>query len=342
MKKSNQPPQKTMWFGNMLPGTQVTELNQSSQGKTHDLYAFMRQISDEMAAEYDRIQKWITLDPGTAGDQIEENWAEILRGWLPSTYKIVTKGKIIGQEGEPPSPQVDVLVLKSIYPDRLVNKKLYFAAGVAAAFECKTTLRREHIDKVVKNCVKIKKLYPVRTGTPYKELHAPIVYGLLANSHSWKRPKSTPDMNVLKKLHYASHSHVERPHQYLDLLCVADLGTWSLGKCSFQDPSICRDLGIPFETGAAFTYYNRSTTSLNQTEGFTPVGVFISSLSEKLAWENPELRDLVNYYKRVKISGSGYGHGIPWSSSIYSEKVRQRLEAGYRVLDDWDEWNLIF
>ena len=28
-----------------------------SQDKTHDLYDFMRQLSDEMAAEYDRIQK---------------------------------------------------------------------------------------------------------------------------------------------------------------------------------------------------------------------------------------------------------------------------------------------
>lgn len=53
-----------------------------SQEKTHDLYGFMRQLSDEIAAEYDRIQKRTTEDPGTAGDQGEENWAELLRGWL--------------------------------------------------------------------------------------------------------------------------------------------------------------------------------------------------------------------------------------------------------------------
>ena len=114
-----------------------------------------------------------------------------MRGWLPRTYEVVTRGRIIGQDGRT-SPQVDVLVLKSIYPEKLLNKKLYLAAGVAAAFECKTTLTAADIEKTVKNCVKIKNLYPAREGTPYKELHAPIVYGLLAHSHSWKGEKSKP------------------------------------------------------------------------------------------------------------------------------------------------------
>jgi hypothetical protein len=35
-----------------------------------------------MAEEYDRIQKRATEDPGTAGDQGEENWATLLRNWL--------------------------------------------------------------------------------------------------------------------------------------------------------------------------------------------------------------------------------------------------------------------
>ena len=53
--------------------------------KTHDLYDFMRQIDAEMAAEYNRIRKRTAEDPGTAGDQGEENWAELLREWLPRT-----------------------------------------------------------------------------------------------------------------------------------------------------------------------------------------------------------------------------------------------------------------
>jgi hypothetical protein len=133
-----------------------------SKQKNHDLYDFMLQISAEMSAEYKRIQMRATEDPGTAGDQGEENWAEVLREWLPRTYEVVTKGRIISQEGVT-SPQIDVLVLKGAYPKKLLNKKLYLSAGVAAAFECKTTLKASHILEAVENCIKIKSLYPNRT-----------------------------------------------------------------------------------------------------------------------------------------------------------------------------------
>ena len=75
-----------------------------NETQAHDLHNFMQQISQEMASEYRRIQ-----DPGTAGDQGEENWAELLRGWIPSNYEGVTKGRIISQDGRT-SPQVDVVV----------------------------------------------------------------------------------------------------------------------------------------------------------------------------------------------------------------------------------------
>src|SRR5947209_474281 len=119
--------------------------------KTHDLYAFMRQLSVEMSAEYDRIQMRATEDSGTAGDQGEENWADLLKDWLPPSYEIVTKGRFISQDGIT-SPQVDVLVLHGTYPKKLLSKKLYLAAGVAAAFECKITLKASHIAEAVENC----------------------------------------------------------------------------------------------------------------------------------------------------------------------------------------------
>ena len=70
-----------------------------SDRKNHDLYDFMRQLSAKNGSEYCRIQKRATEDPGTAGDQGEENWAELLRGWLPRNYEVVTKGRIISQDG---------------------------------------------------------------------------------------------------------------------------------------------------------------------------------------------------------------------------------------------------
>ena len=92
-----------------------------SSEQTHNLHHFMRQLSETMASNYREIQERSTEAPGTAGDEGEENWANLLRGWLPRTYEVVTKGRIISADGRL-SRQVDVVVLKSIYPKILFEK----------------------------------------------------------------------------------------------------------------------------------------------------------------------------------------------------------------------------
>jgi hypothetical protein len=323
------------------------EGNVMSQQKIHDLYDFMRQISFEMAAEYNRIQMRATEDPGTAGDQGEENWAELLRDWLPRTYEVVTKGRIISQDGRT-SPQIDVLVLSGAYPKKLLNKKLYLAAGVAAAFECKITLRTSHIADAVANCVRIKSLYPPRIGTPYKELHCPLIYGLLAHSHAWRGTQSTPEENIEQKLNEVDVSQVTHPRSQLDILCVADLATWTSSKMTFFGPRQSSDwetmAPIYGSNGSATTaYVGHTRKHEQQVEHFTPIGVLVSYLSQKLAWEDASLRNLADYYRVADIAGSGQGYMRRWPSSIYSDEIRTRVEAG--CLSNgrpWDEWSIAF
>jgi hypothetical protein len=270
-----------------------------------------------------------------------------LSEWLPNTYQVVTKGRIISQEGIT-SPQIDVLVLKGAYPKKLLNKKLYLAAGVAAAFECKTTLKASHVSEAVDNCAKIKSLYPGRTGTPYRELHSPLIYGLLAHSHSWKGESSTPDRNIEQKLHETDSLHVSHPRMQLDLLCVADLAAWSSSKVTFigprQTPNWPAMASIYGPNGSATsTFMGHARTSPQQVGQFTPIGVLISYLSQKLAWEDPSLRDLADYYRITNIAGSGAGYMRKWPSSIYSEKIRAHIEAGELSNGKpWDEWSVAF
>ncbi len=314
--------------------------------KTHDLYDFMHQKTAWIAAEYKRIQKRVKDDPGTAGDQAEENWAKLLRDWLPPTYEVVTKGQIIGQDGKP-SPQIDVLVLnKNMYPKQLIddNQKAYLAAGVAAAFECKLTLEARHIKKAMKNCIKIKDLYSVREGTPYKELHTPIAYGLLAHSHSWQSENSTPENNIDQKLHEADASRVSHPRQTLDLLCVADFGTWVSGKFTFiGQPTPAQNKLV----GVSQSIYARHTPSHQaQYEHFKSIGTLISFLTRRLAWEDPTLRNLVDYYFGTRIGGNSEGKFRQWPISVYSKDVQIRLLSGRVNLPQsamsWDEWKFAF
>ena len=196
----------------------------------------MAQVTQEMAAEYERIRKRATEDPGTAGDEGEENWAGVLREWLPPKYTVVTKGRIINSEGQA-SGQLDILVLKDSYPPKLRDKKLYLAAGVAAAFECKTTLTAAHVRQAMKTGAEMKNLYPSREGTPYEELHSSVIYGLLAHSHEWKGPNSTPKENIDKALRESDKQYIHHPRDSLDILCVADLASWTISKSLFLKSS---------------------------------------------------------------------------------------------------------
>src|SRR5258708_22857878 len=103
---------------------------------TNDLYDFLRRETNTLAEEYDRIQKRVHEDPGTAGDQAEENSATLLRAWLPSYYRIITNRRGLGTDGMA-SPHIDLLVLSPASPQTLLYKKLYLPAFVAAAFESK-------------------------------------------------------------------------------------------------------------------------------------------------------------------------------------------------------------
>ena len=311
---------------------------------SHDLHDFMRQISVEMASEYERIRRRSAEDPGTAGDQGEENWASLLRDWLPPTFQVVTKGRIIGSDGST-SPQVDVIVLKDVYPKKLLDKKHYLAGGVAAVFECKTTLRSSHIEEAVKASKTIKKLCAVRYGNPYDELHAQILYGLLSHSHSWSSPGSQPKNNITHKLWESDNAYTSHPRESLDVLCVADLGIWALHKLTFINPRLLSaSLSAVYgENGSSQTsYINRMRVTDSEEEDFTPVGSLIAYLSRRLAWENPSLRQLAEYYQATSLEGGGGGAMRHWPSSIFSKSIRSRVESGALSNERWDKWSVHF
>lgn len=139
---------------------------------------FLQQDAREMQSEYDRIRSVSVEDAGTAGDEGEETWANLLREWLPESYQVVTKGRLLAADGRR-GPQVDLLVLRPGYPKRLINKKLYLVGGVAAAFECKNTLKTEHLRRAFEQALEIDGLSSPRGGTPFAELVPEVLFGVL-------------------------------------------------------------------------------------------------------------------------------------------------------------------
>jgi len=312
--------------------------NDENKMLKHDLDSFMQDVTNHMSSEYDRIQLRAKEDPGTAGDQGEENWATLLRDWLPPTYQIETKGRIIGQSGSV-SKQVDVLVLHPTYPKKLLDNKLYMAGGVAAAFECKVTLRKAHVEKAFENAAIVKDLFPVRLGNPYRELHSPIIFGLLAHSHSWKSPKSKPIQNIEKIVNDTDTKIVKHPRNMLDIICVADIATL-VASINRTDPASKNFLQ---DKGEVITSYLQFDKLQNSELPFTPIGTLLPNLLIKLAWEEPSVRQIAGYF--LNVLGGGAGHGVvrEWDISVFSEDIRKQvLSEPPSRKPGWDEWNSYF
>jgi len=313
----------------------------------HDIHDFVISSQRWIEDEYERIRKRAAEDPGTAGDQGEENWASLLRNWLPSYFHVITKGRILTDSGYA-SPQVDVLVLLPSYPQILLDKKLYLAGGVAAAFECKTTLIAEHIKDSVKTASEIKRNLPIRNGTPYKELNSTIIFGLLAHSHSWKGEKSTPLENIKRSLMAADQSYVKHPIECLDFLVVSDLAAWTVSKMTYLSPKLPyyndKLAEIYDPNGCATTaYICHAIGAERQRDYFSPLGVLLAGTFSKLAWMFPDMRQLEEYFRKVNLMGSGSGRMRRWDIDIFSEEIRERIFNGNLSNGvPFDEWSVGF
>ncbi|MFG1621165.1 DUF6602 domain-containing protein [Kribbella sp. NPDC049227] len=264
---------------------------------SHDLVELVRQATQEMSAEYRRIYVRTREDPGTAGDQGEENWAELLKRWLPSTHHVVTKGRILASNGQT-SPQVDVLILSPYYPRGLIDKKLYLAAGVLAAFECKTTLRPPHIRKAVDTAASIAQL-----GRSDESVSRKIMYGLLAHSAQVPEKKTSASETVGRLLRTADQDQVNDLRDCLDFVCVADLGTWAM-----QQGHIAPDGLYPEHIISGYMASSPSDPLTPE-----PIGRFLTCLLGALAEQDAGLRPFAAYFRTAGLFGVGHGTLRRWT-----------------------------
>ena len=252
----------------------------------HDLFALMQQSAVNIQKEYERVSARATEDPGTAGDQGEENWATTLRSWLPDHWHVVTKGRILNHAGEA-SPQVDIVVLDPNYPQGLLKTKLFLAAGVLAAFECKLTLKKQHIREAVENAAAIARFLPSSRGIPFKELNSGLVYGLLAHSHLWK---TDPARTLTEELEAADRAVIKHPREMPDVVCVADLGSWTASKNSLSVTQAYDDgrqtfysIATPRSAGSSYMRHIGSKWNRDSGTEHQPIGAMLSDLYVRLA-----------------------------------------------------------
>lgn len=313
----------------------------------HDLKYFFGQTSQVIAAEYTRICQSSREDPGTAGDAGENVWSKIISDWLPESYFVTTKGRLISADGRK-SPQLDVVVLKPGYPRMLREKKIYLADGVAAVFECKNTLDRRGLVDAIEKCRVTKQLFAKRTGSPLRELVSPIVCGILAHSHSWNSENDVV-VNKIAEICKIAEAEIEEPRFLLDVLCVANLGAWERAYMLSSPAKPTSDLdehaASPPESDIAITTLFMCAHSLinEMIKEFHPAGALISSITKRFAVFDSQFDVFSDYYRRVGLTGSLSGMGRDWHSSIFSDGVFDKIRQNTAIdLSDAHEWRPFF
>jgi hypothetical protein len=214
--------------------------------KPHDLVSFFDFYSFKIQKEYEILSRRVHEDPGTAGDQGEENWREFFEGWLPDDYKVVTKGRVLNLKGEA-TTQWDVIVLKPGYPKALLGYKHYISSGVCAVFECKVTLRKRHIKEHIERAHEFKMLLnledrkkisnsvnvPARDVYGFNVTHSTIHTGLLAHTTNWKKNGRMFEEIASNEIIAIDNEVVRYPRYMTDFICVSDKATWVAHRMLF-------------------------------------------------------------------------------------------------------------
>lgn len=300
----------------------------------HELEAFLRSAQARMKEDYERFTLHSAEDPNTAGAQGEGSWKKFFESWLPPTFSILTGCRLIGHNGQR-SKQVDVVVLRPEYPKNLIDEKYILTGGVLAAFECKLTLRSRDIKAFFERSHSVKVTANARLGTPYRELQRPILYGLLAHSHGWG-VKSNLTSALNDKIHKIDTEKVDHPSMMPDLICIADLATWSAIKFIFPP-------GHPMGGGPRKFPTIKTGYSLHGNEMYPvhPLGALISALWLKLAYEYPTLGSMAEYFQETGIQGIGNGPTRWWSHDVLSTRVKDYTQKGALnniMGDQWSMW----
>jgi hypothetical protein len=305
----------------------------------HDFFKMMATVKDSLARDYERIRARSRDDPGTAGDQAEEDWAAILKNWLPASYPITTKGRILFEDGSS-SPQVDVLVLTPSYPLGLRSEKYVFAGGVIAAFECKLTLRREHIKNAFKTAGIIKRKARKRIGTPYDELNSMPIFGLLAHSHTFPSKRASWKLHEMIEKYQADFAL--HPRELLDVICVADSGTFPLSKhllmgCDLTQEEKAELAEIDGARLISTMYVIHDEEKMEVRSTGAILAGLIHELTYRIAFEDASIREWADHLSYLGWYG-GIGRSIYWTGDDLTIEVRETLQNSERQTNRWSKW----
>jgi hypothetical protein len=296
---------------------------------SHVHHEWLAKVTRDIAADYERLHAEALHDVQKAGHGGEGTWRDFLQEWLPPAYEVVTRKYIIPERGDE-AFEMDLVVLRPAYPERLRDRVDILAGGVAAAFSVKLTLDAEGVRDAVTKAAQLRRvLQPRASRTARSELVGAFAVGVLAHSHAWKRPGSTPLANLTRACWDLDHEIAEHPRESLDYLCVADLAAMGRARLSLAPGT--PELRVPTEpprhhvTGCcatAFTVPSAASTP-------PPVAAFITFLLERLSYDDPGIQPFAAGLHATGTVGMAGAPTRLWRyEDVFTEHVALELVTG--------------
>lgn len=274
----------------------------------HEHHHWLEAASESIRSDWNRQRELARHAERTqqVGHEHETTWSKFLENWLPPQYEVATRKYIVGthlNQGRP--SETDVVIFRPSYPRQLRRETHIMAAGVAAAFSVKLTLKSAGLREAVKSSASLQRSLIPRTGNARDELWKPYLYGVLAGSHDWKAPNSTPSDNISKLLSDYDEVEAAHPTESLDLLCVADLGVWAKAL----------SLSADYRKSDQPEVIETSHQAVSQTT-FSPLLIFLSSLYERLSWQDEELVGLAQDFRITSNWKGSQGFVRYWDPAL--------------------------
>lgn len=308
---------------------------QSVTAEQQPHHRWLADTKEKIRSDYERLHAEAQNQQSQrAGYGSEASWADLLGKWLPPDYEVARNKYIIPEQGSD-AFETDLVIFSPSYPDALRQREEVIVGGVVAAFSCKLTLDAAGLADGLDRAARLKAGIKPRTQTVRDQLIGPTTVGLLAHSHHWKKPDSTPLKNVQLRLDEAMRS-ASAPLDLIDYVCVADLGLWRSFKSSYIGPQILTNMEGPTPdqkvNGAVGTIM-----SLQQSEIDNPIAELVSSLLARFSYSDQRLAGLAQSLAATGTFGGGQG-GTPrfWDiGSVYRDRVMQRLSRLTPEDPDW-------
>lgn len=229
----------------------------SSLGYGPALMAFTRKVSESYSAAQKLLANPANINQ--SGHITELIWQKFLQDWLPPEYAVLTR-RFISGNGAAPLRETDLIVLRPGCGDNYAGKARVEASDVAAAFEVKLTLRDQHVREAAAAAARNARLAMPLSGRSVEaaenveqrephvgrakaEVVGPIVFGLL--SHSYGEKQRSPFSHLTSLINESDRAEAKHPRESLDLVCVADMGSWIQYGHFMTPPSTIVPPGFP-------------------------------------------------------------------------------------------------